>query len=202
MPTYPLEAGDIVEHRLIGTLFGQTVMMTEHYLIGTGTPATGDLADFQDAWLDERWAEDLSVSVSVDLIGVTSEAQVIFPVRKVVNDVPGNPTGGQKTGSSVPPSTAVVLRKRTVLAGPAHRGRIFVPGIPFEDTAAGQVDVAVRPDWQGLANGVTNQIEFAGRVARPIIWSTQTGVNRGEITQGVLDPVLRTQRRREIGKGV
>lgn len=201
MPTYPLAPDDIVEHRLLMNLFGQKVMFTEHYIIGTGTPATADLGEFQGAWLDERWTDNLQTVLSQDVTDVVSEAQTISPVRKVVNDVAPALTTGALADEACPPTTAVVLRKRTILAGPAHRGRIFVPGIPYTSTFQGQVSAAVRDDWQVMANGLTNDIEFSGRVARAIIWSVQTGVNRGAITQGVLDTVLRVQRRREIGKG-
>lgn len=204
MPSYSLTSGDVVETRFNGTLAAQRVMFTLHHQIGSGgTPAASDLLDFQEALEAAVWTTTLSAALSNQLTGCFFQSQVIAPTRKITNDWPLTPPQGQLLGAPCPPTTAVVIRKRTALTGRQNRGRIFVPGIPFDQTTDGKVADDSIELWNDAAFPFADEVSFAtSRVATPVVYSVKDSTVRGPIVNCSFDAILRVQRRREVGRGI
>lgn len=202
MASYGLNSGDIVELRLVGSLFNQTTINTFHYQIGSGSAASDDLLEFQDQWRITCWTDNISTLLSQELVNCRTDAQVISPVRKVVNSFPLTPASGGVVSGAAPPTVTGVMRKQSLTAGKAFQGRIFLPGVPLDSIIGGQLDGAVFTDWEDIAGVLADPVTFNGRTATPVIYSTKDNVVRATIIGGGADQVLRSQRRREIGKGV
>lgn len=202
MPSYNLATGDIVESRWNATLAGQSVMFVLHHQIGAGTSTGSDLLDFQVALDAAVWEDKLSAGLSPDVTGCYWQSQTIAPTRKITNEILCTPGAGTLTGAACPPTTAIVIRKRTINAGRTGRGRIFIPGVPFSATLNGRLVDAQFEDWDSYADNFQFPITFNGRTATPIVYSTKSAVNRGVILDCNFDPILRVQRRREVGRGI
>lgn len=202
MPQYPLLTGDVVEIRLCAEIAEQRTINVFHYKIGGGTPQSNDTQALMTAFNAAWWNGALADLLSEDVYNVFLQLQTIAPVRKVVDDQLCSPTEGQVAARGCPPTTAVVLAKRTPLAGAANRGRVFVPGIPFDDILDGRVAVAKQAEWNAQADLLAQVLTFNSKTATPVLYSTASSVERGTITDGTFDAVLRVQRRREVGRGI
>lgn len=202
MASYGLSSGDIVELRLVGTLYGQRTINTFHYLVGAGSPATDDLLEFQDAWRLACWTDNISTLLSQSLENCFTQAQTIAPVRKVVNDFPLTPSTGGVGEVAAPPTVTAVLRKQSLTAGKKYQGRVFLPGIAITDINGGRLTDVAYTAWEDISAVLADPITFNTRTATPIIYSTKDAAIRANIIGGAADQTLRSQRRREIGKGV
>lgn len=202
MASYGLNSGDIVEIRLVASLFNQQTVNVFHYQIGSGSAASDDLLEFQDQWRIVCWTDNLSTLLSQELVSCRTDAQTIAPVRKVTNAFPLTPATGGVVSGSAPPTVTAVLRKQSLTAGKKYQGRIFLPGVPIDSIIGGQLDGAVFTDWEDISGVLAEPVTFNGRTATPVIYSTKDNVVRATIIGGGADQILRSQRRREIGKGV
>jgi len=200
--SYPLLNGDIVEIRLNAQLFNQVVMNTFHYSIGSGSPNDSDLTALADAWENALWTGQLADLLSNDYTDAFVAIQKIQPVRYISEEYAVSPTGGQIASSALPPSSTLVVRRYTQLAGASNRGRLFIPGLPFASTEEGQLSSEVAADWSAWADLLSNPLTFLTRIATPIIYHKATGTAGEPLLGGEYDSVLRSQRRREIRVGI
>jgi len=203
VPTYPLLEGEVAEIRLNATLFGQTIINTFHYRIGSGVPGSGDWDSLLGAFDVQMWSDALSSVLSEDFESVFLAGQTVYPVRKVATEVALTPSAGEVVAPACPPTTAVVIKKLTVLAGSANRGRVFIAGIPYQNIAGGSIAAGSYGAWQTISAGIAEPLTFgASRFAVPVVYSTASGVIRGDVTDFGVDQILRVQRRREVGRGI
>lgn len=111
---------------------------------------------------------------------------------------------GTQVGDMLPPACAVVMRKRTPLAGRAFRGRMFVVGMVEADQVNGVWSGA---NWNAMAIAVGTIISSGlasaggGSYIPGIGPKAITDDNFVPVTSYFADPVVRSQRRREVGVG-
>lgn len=201
---YPLAVGDIVEFRLIGRLHGQETVnvwhyrMTKAYVDGAAT-----LNLLIGQFRGQVWNGALKPALSDEFTCTGIQAQRVYPTRNVplLQTVNETGVGGAQ---SQPSGVAMVVRRLTDLAGRAYRGRIYLPGLP----AGAELDSQLAPAYvathqANLELTVTLGLNIAPDVgiALPVIWSAAVPARRTDVTRGVLDVILRYQRRREVGRG-
>ncbi len=134
-------------------------------------------------------------------------AQRVAPEPRTAGFVaiaPANSNGGQ-AGQALPPSTALVIRKRTIFAGRRFRGRVFVCGLVEADQDNGVYSGAnynsMAQQWDNIIVntlvGPQNGAEF-----ECVIWTKGTAAATAtRITSTFPDDRVRSQRRREVGRG-
>lgn len=200
---YPTLIDDIVEIRIQGYLNTQRVINTFHYKLTEGSIdgrvyLLAMLADFEMS-VYTPWRN----AISQDVNGLELVAQVVrsFRYRSVVV-IPANQAGAVATPAEVSGAAAVVSRFGD-LAVRNNQGRIFIPGIAKADTLDSQLTAA----WL-MANAaaldvamVSGIVVGGGSPSIPVIWSYRDYNNDVPITTALVDPIIRYQRRREIGKG-
>jgi hypothetical protein len=201
----PYAAGSIFQVQLSHTLDAQMVMTTYHYRVTAGG-ADAQVAQNRLGSVFETgvWAV-LRAGLSVELGGTRIRTQIVHPVR-IVHDVrvPLN-QAGVITGDCLPSGVAVVIRKRTEIAGRSHRGRVFLPGIPASGVDLSSLTTAyMTAHSTNLPAAIVATLNgFGGEEWRPVIWSkTPDPLLFDFVTTAQMDGVIRYQRRREVGVGV
>lgn len=203
----PLAPLDVVKVTLQALLAGQEVQNNFYYEVSAidetdpegGYAAMG--AGFNtDVWLSLR--EQLSNQVS----GVRFRIQKILPSPKYAhyNHVPAL-TNGVVVAPSLPPSVAVVIRGYGIQAHRTNRCRKFLFGIPDTSVAFGRLTTEVQPEFDIIADSLlvgpvtegqwtfrSIMMEFPPAPGIPV---------RRTILAAEVDPVVRSQRRREVGVG-
>jgi hypothetical protein len=143
------------------------------------------------AWLDE-------------LRALTSDTVTLRATKLVYNDggtmieaEHAAGVAGQNTNNVLPQNCALLVRKRTGLAGRKHKGRMYWPSILSDDLVnpIGQIDTSTITTLQGhfddvftALNGVTN--------AFPALLHTDPLDTPNAVTGYTVDGVIATQRRR------
>lgn len=115
---------------------------------------------------------------------------------------------GAVTGGAMPPSVAMVLRRRVGTIGRANRGRVYLPGVPRDAVSGGRIAGTYLTGM--IALSVALGLDLLGgepevALAKPVLVK-RNGVGAVVSWQDVgywdCDPILRSQRRREIGVGI
>jgi len=210
--------GDIYRAACRGTLYGQEIVHIT-YWTQTTTNTSG---------IDSR--RQLSQSLANAWVGLISPQQIPgFALQDVtITDVvafgdtsgedifDGDPLPGAGTSTMTvgcPPATAVIGRKRTPLIGRKYRGRNYYTGLPIGSTSLGQLTGAALTAWTAAVSGFIAATPGFGGDNTPIFSPCIVGaltVNEAgkpltyrntQITSTDVDPILRQQRRREIGVG-
>lgn len=211
--------GDVYKAGIVSNLFSQEVVNVLHYRQAS---ANGTIEDSRTQLAKAIWS-NIVLGALKPLVCNTLHFERI-DIRDVIAP-PGtvggidwypdpNSQAGSVTTTCCPPTVAVVIRKRTTLLGRAYRGRAFFAGIPIGSTSLGLLSEAAQAAWEAdltSALAVTiNSGETGGPDFAPVLVGALRAVQPGPITSyrvtpivsADLDPVLRVQRRREIGVGV
>jgi hypothetical protein len=156
-----LIAGDILKATVVVQgLQGQVGLPSIHYLVGitAGAPQDTDLATAIDALVTADFLPCLANSAKY--LGTIS--QIIWPLpiqaRKVVITAAANGTGGAQTESQ---QASPILSFETKFAGPAQRGRFYIPFMPggVVNTTTGELTNlyrAVAQTWGNSLLGITS----------------------------------------------
>lgn len=182
------------------------------------TPPTSVLVDMATAAVND-WArvDGLSSHFATDVVldrvetfqwdPVTDSArppcvgETTNPFKRkqvTVPQVVSSGAGGTVVGSSAPPNVAFVVKFKTALAGPRHRGRIFLPPLP--EGAIDPEGFIAQTEADAIALDVQQLVE-AVEIASPptdidhIVWSSCLNTTE-EITTYEADRRIDTQRRR------
>lgn len=194
-----LSLADVLEITVHGAIFDMETVNVFHYEVSdaTGAPTlAGAIAAFNTAFKDS-WRN----CVSADWTWAFTRAQVIKPLPRgmFVDEVGGQQ--GLIESDSCPPATAVVIRKRTAIAGRANRGRVYVCGLPESAHVGGKILSDFHGVWQNLTDKVDDVLSITGGGAlTPVIF--HRAIRTFEIIKSAaFDRVVRSQRRREVGVG-
>lgn len=196
-----MAVGDIFQVTLIGELAGQTTQTVLHY-IQTLEVIPGSEASGLAGAIDAGPAADLLNWQGSDFRYVKTMVQKIrpFPIELAVFNNFSTGLGGGLSVSA-PPTVAATVTKQTPLAGRAFRGRIFVPGVPIGVTQDGVLT------GTGLANLQIAVAAFDNTITdpnnndyEPCLFSRATGTPTTLVAVRA-NPILRSQRRREVGVG-
>src|SRR5215471_1090748 len=193
---------DVVQARIIGTWHGQTTLGSFYYLAQSGP---GNVVPFLDEFRI-KISNGAETILSAEYTTTRLEAQRVSPLPLTFHVVIAINTPGAIAGASVPTSVAVVLQKHTQFAGRKYRGRWFWPGLSASHQATSQLNAT----GQGFFNSLATQCaaplnDTDGTTWIPILrhgYAPGTGVlTYTPITEVIASPILRNQRRRQIGKG-
>lgn len=195
--------GDLHKVNLVGTLHGQTVMNALYYFdLGPAGGVADLISTLSTSTFQTHWLAPLSDDYSLDRYdGQTSSGGVLSFVFTQTAGI-----AGAVANFACPSEVAVVIRKRTALAGRKYRGRWYVPGIPFINTLESQIDPAQLAAWNTLSGDLeTTIMSVAGNSYQPTLvplWKNGVLPAGQPLTICVVDPILRSQRRRQIGRGI
>jgi len=202
---YTIPNGSKIRVQVVGRLHGQRTRTTFSYLY-TGAATAPDGVAALTAMLT-----DFEDQIGVELKNVSSSewdheytsAQVISPTRYRMVVQPIN-LQGAIAGNALPSAVAAVIKRTTDRAGRRYQGRIYLPGVPatYEDDS--EIAVIKRPLYDTLAANMVTPLEGVdpGEDFTPVVSLEGAMIPAADtVRDAVLDPVLRYQRRREVGVG-
>lgn len=121
----------------------------------------------------------------------------------IVRTSTNTPVTGAGSAAVLPPNCAVLVRKRTDLAGRRGRGRLYMPGPPESGVdqvgnLAGAEVTANQNRWSAFYDYLTSL--QGGRLYPPVVLHRSEGAGveppPTPVTQFTVDPKIATQRRR------
>lgn len=205
-PSIPVAEGDILEARIEATLDGQQLITVFHYIVAA-TP--GGLWD-DTVWdnlltaFDGQVSSNIAFAQSEEVINRYNVLQKIRSDRYIaVRALAGEQSGGQ-VGQSAPSGVALVVRRKGILAARNNFGRVYVGGLPQDQLDGSRAEPAyLAAVSAGLITAVTDTLDDGnGRQLAPVIFNPTVGLaDVTPIQYAEVDPVLRYQRRRELGVG-
>jgi hypothetical protein len=193
--------------RLGMTLTGQELQNVLHYACSTTTSVNPDNSHAA-AYL----------KVSLDLYPAMQAAQVLNLTHRYVETQlfqPGTNYAPIRTYQdysgtfgdveALPSSVALCIKKMSDLAGAKNRGRIFIPGLATStfDQASGQWMPATMILGGAIGNTLLGSFTATGAATpfRPVVMPADLS-RFAIITNTVVNPVPRNQRRRQVGRGI
>lgn len=203
MPSYDLDVGDVIEVIVRQELDAQTVLNTFHYVC-TGETDEGAAALYELATtVNETIFSAIQTFQSENILFKGTSAQKIWPTRFIpslsLDDA--NPTGSVTT-ESLPTTVAAVLRRRSFDASKHGRGRIFIAGLPITAVVGSQLTPTVYDEVNSVGVPLIQPITTGGAVEFiPVLYDRNAPGAVIPIQSAVADPILRVQRRREVGVG-
>jgi hypothetical protein len=191
---------DVYQVTIVGSLDGQRIENVLHYYCtaeGAGNGASALATN-----LDVSLGLSLRAFACVQYQYLYMQAQKIWPLPVLVPAVADtNAGGGAITGAALPTECAVTITKQSAYAGRGGRGRIYVAGIAESDVAASQLLNAARLRLQTFADFLPTTAGVAGWQFTPVIYHRITHLYT-QIIQARANVIIRSQRRRQLGKGV
>lgn len=200
---YIIPVDSVLEIRLRSLLFGQVCINTFHYRNDTeyadGAAALAlAAADFNAV----VWSA-ITPAIATDVVDTKIDAQWINPTRFRVLTTDASPAGGTAGGGTQESGTACVVKRFGEEANRHNQGRVFLFGCPGTQQLEGQwKTVFINTQLADVRDALKANIQTAlGENLFPIIWSSARPLVRIPIVGAVVNPVIRYQRRREIGVG-
>lgn len=197
-----LVLGDVIHITGEGILFGQRTI-NDFYYVKTVTDDVVSLSDMLDNWITVNGDQILPPVTSTDWEFFRGTADLIFPVNRRSAQVVSTQEmrDGQIAGGSLPPSTTVVVARRTSIRGPSGRGRMFFPAVPTNWHDDGFLAAAGVTAYNGILADLALPISVAGNEFQPCLYH-RLPAGFDVVEYWTFDRVLRQQRRREIGIGI
>ena len=199
-----LASGDIVEIQIRGRLDNQRTINTFHYAYtGTGTDDGDTRVRDILAMFDTTLHAGIATVTGVDQRYEALRGQRIFPTRVVPVDIVPSAVAGAISTQCSPSGASVVIRRSGLISTPHAYGRIFVPGVPMVQIGQSTLIPAARAAWNAAVVPFMNAnlVDSAGDVWNPVIYDKASPASSEDVFHAALDPVIRYQRRREVGKG-
>ena len=206
---------DLVVFSLWGRLFGQETR-TEYAYLQTWNEDIPLLTGYCGFFEDQKMPAIQGMSTP-DILYYNIRADVWEPVVDGYSsvgfrDYPLNLQGTVGTsGAALPPNNALVMRRRTGIAGRANRGRVYLPAVPTAWQTGG---VLAGSGFIDASNNFTSVMGVALKDASdptPLAIADISLVRRAAlgnptVVQKVqywdVNNVVRSQRRREYGVGI
>lgn len=166
-----------------------------------------------DIWsqLDNAWMDMVSEDFLVQSIvtrRIDLYAAAAHSTTRAVLIAAGLAVTGVQ-GGSCPPQDAYVFRKRTTLGGKRARGRWYIAGVAEDDHLSGQMTAAAETRAGVLASALEAEFVVGANTFSPFhcLWQEvpppDFSVLEGlPIADCNFDTVIRSQRRRQLGKGI
>jgi len=199
-----------------GGLFSQLVVNTFGYQQMDGnTTGDSDMTQLGKA-IDAVIVPNLYTVQGDLMIYAFAEIRRVAPAGGPIDglDFTLTPGNGAIEEPPLPPSCAVVIRRKTSFLGRKYRGRIYIPGVAQTLTANGVVLAGAggMNQMNALAlilQGTIVSGDTGGPTWRPVLLARDASVTGGDNPGWRVNPVtlcqadnkLRSQRRREIGVG-
>lgn len=210
MPESPLiSPGDVVECKLQGRLAGQVWINVFHYRVSEDSDQVG-LSAIPDAFKIATWDvgafDGLKDLLSEDCTLENVTAQRVLPTRSILWPMEMTTETGNVGGHACPPTVAVVMRRRGFVGNRHNLGRIFVAGVPIDAVEAGKLKPANQADWLSTSQLMARSLGVVdggdNATLDPVmIYGDGSGTVTPVSLSGI-DYILRSQRRREVGRGI
>jgi len=202
----------VVQLDVVGSLFGGRTINRFYYMSpGPADPAPVSGTFCNDFWDAVKAGWTNAVSLDWSLVGILFRRVNIYGLAPQVVLAGGltGPFVGSRL-ASCPPADCVVIKRRTSLIGKRARGRVYIAGVAENDHENGMLTATGLTNFGGLVVTLASGINHAGVNYQPsqVYW-THTPVGGGGIAnvEGEVifatdvDPIIRTQRRRQVGVG-
>jgi len=124
---------DVAQVEMVYNWNGQKVQNVLHYYFPTGYNAAllNNLAvAVKDKWIAQLKAE-MATQISLIEVKAIDLSDINGPTATISS---GLPSAGTKAGTTMPNNVTCVITKRTALRGRSFRGRIYMPGLIFQQT--------------------------------------------------------------------
>jgi len=200
---YAIANGDFIECQFVYQYNGQTFRNVFHFRKSTG-PSISDGASFLQSlisYLDVTWWDNLRANLSTELTLRYITAQVVNPFRYRLEKAPPTNATGSLSVEATPPSSTVNVQRWAQRSGRKYQGRIYIPGLPRDAQLLGVLKPDPLDALSTFAALIVLPITIAGSQLDQYLNTTGTDVLLQQVIGTAVDPVLRSQRRREIGKG-
>lgn len=199
---YNIPPGGVLEARLRATFHEQLVMVTFHYsnditAVDAGSTLGLVASDFETI----VWGA-IQPAITDDVLDVKLDLQWIKPNRYVVQTFNMTPDAGASANPAVPTGVAVVCRRRGEEANRHNQGRIFIPGIQRQDIDNSRVtDAWLTANEANLNTAMLATLTDGVYQLFPIIYGANSAGPWPFVLSTSVDPIIRYQRRRELGVG-
>lgn len=209
-----MAVGDVWKLTPIVTLFGQNIRTGFHFESNTATQGPLELVDHWHTGV----APVLVARQSVDCVlsGYRVEQKVPGTAASV-ETVVEPPLAGFLQEPALPPADAVVFSLKSALKSPRSRGRMYWVGATEPNSAAGQLTAPGLVQWQEVAAAIAAIFLGASPTSgwKLCVYSPEALVHADgtpvtpprpgtivtPVSAIIVDQILRTQRRRQIGHG-
>jgi hypothetical protein len=198
--------GAVYRAATIGTMLGTELTVQTSYWVEDVTGAGDPLLALRNALIASYIPQIVRGSTS-ELVYSSVEVYQVFPVKTTLQRESFVFVPGTQAPPSLPSQCTAVISKRTAIVGKSGRGRFFVPMIPTSGVVADMVQPAYAILLAPVQAAIISQIFSGGFTFTPVLYSPlrpgpvppprPTSIFRLETT--VLNTVIRTQRRRELG---
>lgn len=174
--------------------------------------AGDDLADLASAFrtaLIKNTSGGLLYGLA-SLVSVTTiRVEDVKPGTVATQDSVAGAVAGSNAGDPLPAQCALVFTLATLVKGRSYRGRFYLPGVTEDEVTAGTLNGASVTSFTTIGTQLGAVFGPSGSNANwqlVVISRYLNGVKRATpvgtaVTTIVLDPVIRTQRRRVFGVG-
>lgn len=202
--SYTISNGAVLQTLFRGTLYGQDVMNTFHYVYDGPVIPSGLLALINISSVNATMQANMALwrdCVSADVIDMRIVVQWIFPLRFRAFTTPMVPNIGNG-GASLTANTASVV---TLVADQASRhgiGNKHLPGLP-----TGSLDNGFLTNGQVVSNQdfgtamASSILGFMGGALHPVIYNRAAPASSLLVVGAEVNPTVRVQRRRTVGLG-
>jgi hypothetical protein len=210
-----MATNDVVKLIIGMNVFGQRMTPGLHFQYKTPAGTAGGLITAVRGTIEGTMLPAMSPDVTIT--DYTVEAKLPDTAASVeVAVVP--PTAGTHVGAALPPQNAVVCSLHTGFKSRRRRGRFYAPGATEEGTASGRLipgDLTLWLTWTGTMTNTYGQsgvsadyllVVFSPEALTHPDGSPVTPPRPGNlispVTSITVDDVIRSQRRRQIGRGI
>lgn len=208
-----LALNDIIEVSFRGTLFGQRILNTLHYVVsvavGSGTTEDQLLhlaSDIQGGLgsvpgLKSHFLDCIAIQYTLDTI----RAQRVYPARTVFQEVTSGDVGQYVVADCKTPNIAASIFKRTATPGRMGVGRMQMAGVPDDGFSSGLINpgtigvpLAIWAADMKLNFTTSAPVQTYG----PCLYNpTGAGLRFSLITSTGVEDTLRTMHRRTLRVG-
>lgn len=200
-----MAAGDLLKLVVNQFLQQSTVQNVLYYKVVTDAPGGDNLKslndDFNSAIISAEWLALVSNAVAFECNSV----QKVFPTPE--DAVQEFPTGflGAKGLESLPAMDCVLMQKvNNAQSGVGKKGRMYIAGLPEDDTDLGRLKALVQAAWGVFATALGTELTQPGSGVYKPAWAIRKpdAPDKGSIIGDVeidtvnLLPRVATQRRR------
>jgi hypothetical protein len=198
-----MAVNDLVQVNAVQTIFNQTVLNSFWYYAFSGPGSVTSLLHQVNTAVITPWV----AAVTSDVTFVRLDGAKVFPLPRAFTVSLSLAHAGTGAPPTVPINAAMTFTKQTAFAGRKYRGRWFISGFAQATVTNGQVSAAALATFQSLANAfaedltdsdgtVWNTVLLHGRIP------TTGSPSYTSITAARANPIIRNQRRRQIGVGI
>lgn len=203
--SYPVAAGAILEMQYRYTYGGQQCINVFHFKWGGAVDITAEIQTELLTSFDLTYCDGIRLQQVTQVQNRRVRGQFIYPTRYISFEKACNAATGVllEDGESV--GTCVVCRRKSTFANRRGRGRSYFAGVAESDVNIGTLTGAAQTAWTTnvlpvLDEGIDSIT--AGEGADPVIWSPAFPLQSYLVEVTELDPNVRYQRRREVGRGI